>query len=696
MASRDAVVSAAMRTPVHTPIADRFLFGASVYPENLTRDRWLAMLDLFVEARMTVLRLGESAWGALEPQKNAYAFDWLRRALDDMEGRGLRAILGTNSYIAPMWLHVEHPDMAMRTESGAPIHPMFRKAASLCHPGYREASGRFLAAMGHAFRDHPAVIGWQLDNEIDADAVLRPDYNPHAERAWTAWLQRRFGSVEAMNASLGLHHWGLAAPTFEAVPQPRTQKTDSAQLSALTLANLYFRRDVIAEFLLEQAAILREAGVETWLMTNWMTNWTSPVDDPKLHDTLDFAGLNVYPIGPDRVRFWRDKSWHLDAARSAHGRGAFLITETRFGVTGTSEMLDPFPSEAEFRLWMMQMVAFGASGLIYWSGHRWHGGHWPHWGAVVSWSGEPEPDIAWVRDLGALFDRWGQTLLAHPVAISAAVITDFDQRAALQAYRHTPASADLMPQAFELLHRLGLGAEALAPEVAARAGQLDGHDVIIVAAAPTVGGDALVLALTQAAERGATIIIGPMTAYQTSDGVFHWDGPGHPLEALAGAATRALRRLGGLDDPDRLAVGVDGLGENVTLLIDGYCELLTPGPETDVVARLTAEDAVISGQAVVTRRRLGTGEVFRLGIWPDAATLGRLLSARRHHALTAILPADMRLAPRTDGSLFLINNAREPRRIPLVQPMRDRFGAGDAAADAVLPPYGVLWLEAVT
>jgi beta-galactosidase GanA len=49
------------------PISDTFLFGASVYPENQTRDEWLRMLDHFERAAFTAVRLGESAWGHLEP-----------------------------------------------------------------------------------------------------------------------------------------------------------------------------------------------------------------------------------------------------------------------------------------------------------------------------------------------------------------------------------------------------------------------------------------------------------------------------------------------------------------------------------------------------------------------------------------------------------------------------------------------------
>jgi beta-galactosidase len=165
------------------PIADRFLFGASVYPENQIRDEWLRMLDHFHRAGFTCLRLGESAWGHLEPARGEYAFEWVAQALDDLHERGFQAILGTSTYIAPVWLMAEHPDALLELEPGVSIHPMYRKAASLTHPAYREACRALITAYGRAFRDHPAVIAWQLDNEIDAASMLRPDYNSAAEQA---------------------------------------------------------------------------------------------------------------------------------------------------------------------------------------------------------------------------------------------------------------------------------------------------------------------------------------------------------------------------------------------------------------------------------------------------------------------------------------------------------------------------------
>lgn len=659
----------------------------------LRRDLWLGMLDRFGEAGFTVLRLGESAWGHLEPAPGDYRLDWLARAVDDIAGRGMGAILGTNTYIAPQWLLERHPDARAEMVPGMPTHPMYRKAASLAHPAYREACRGLVAALGARFAGHGAVIGWQLDNEIDASSMMGPDHSAAARAAWTAWLRARFGTVERMNERLGLHSWGMMVRSFEAVEQPRDTFTESvySQLPALKLAGIRFRRDLIAGFLREQAEGLRAAGATGWIMTNWMTNWLTPADDPALAGVLDVAGLNVYPIG-DRQRFWEGHAWHLDLARSAGGAGRFLVTATRIGVTGTTAMFDAFPSRAEWRLWMLLMVAFGADALIYWSGHRWHGGHWPRWGGLLDWRGEPEPDAPWVAELGAFLGRHGERLLAAPVRADAAVLTDLDGRAALQCYPHMPGSAEVLRGAFGLFHRLGVGVDAVTP-AAVLDGALARYRVVVVAAAPALDDPALAEALRDFAAGGGVIVVGPFSAYQEADGRFAAQGPGALLEGLCGARIRSIRRLGAAGEPGYgtlLARWADGAESPVA--VEGYVELLEPRGAA-VEARLAHPEPIYAPFALATRREVGRGVVLRLGFWPgDDAVLHRLGRelARRGVAVHGPFPPGVRAVPRADGSLFVANSGGESAAATPAGPWVDLIDGADPAAP--LPPFGIRWL----
>src|SRR5580698_5511776 len=102
-----------------SPAAERFLFGASVYPDIDGAGQSKAILDLLERAHMTVARVGESSWGNLELAPGQYNFGWLRDFLDQMHRRGISAVLGTSTYIPPQWLAAEHPEILVVLEPGS-------------------------------------------------------------------------------------------------------------------------------------------------------------------------------------------------------------------------------------------------------------------------------------------------------------------------------------------------------------------------------------------------------------------------------------------------------------------------------------------------------------------------------------------------------------------------------------------------
>jgi hypothetical protein len=63
------------------------------------------------------------------------------------------------------------------------------------------------------------------------------------------------------------------------------------------------------------------------------------------------------------------------------------------------------------------------------------------------------------------------------------VLTDFDERAALQIYPHTPSSLSVLGQSFDALHRLGVGVDSMNLARAAHAANLERYSLIVIAAA---------------------------------------------------------------------------------------------------------------------------------------------------------------------------------------------------------------------
>ena len=319
-------------------VTDKFLYGASVYPEFQSKEEQIKMLDLFEKADLTVLRLSESSWGNLEPEPGKFNFGWLRAFLDEMHKRKMKAILGTSSYIVPQWLAANHPEILWQYSDSSYSHPMGRHSVSRNHPLFRAHLEKYITAMGREFKDHPAVIGWQLDNEIEANIASRTDYNPVNRSSWTEWLEKNYKTADEFNRRLALVQWGLQINSLKNVYLP--SKVNESELPALKLAHLKFQKDDVMEYFRWQRSLLEKAGVKHWITTDLNMVYYTVADEPRPDNPFDIMGLNEYQPTEDNPAYWASQSMFHDIHRSSNNKGTFLITETRIGPAGSERIWD--------------------------------------------------------------------------------------------------------------------------------------------------------------------------------------------------------------------------------------------------------------------------------------------------------------------------------------------------------------------
>jgi len=143
----------------------RVLFGAAYYHEYQTPDRLKIDLDLMAEAHVTVIRVGESVWSTWEPEDGRYNLEWLEPVLNGAHERGISVILGTPTYAVPPWLARLYPEIAGERSTGVRIPWGARQEADFTHAAFKFHAERVIRRIIERYAGHPAVIGYQVDNE---------------------------------------------------------------------------------------------------------------------------------------------------------------------------------------------------------------------------------------------------------------------------------------------------------------------------------------------------------------------------------------------------------------------------------------------------------------------------------------------------------------------------------------------------
>lgn len=204
-----------------------FLYGVVYYPEQWPESQWDSDLACIVETGMNVVRMGEGAWSVWEPEEGCYNFALFDRALELCQKRGLKAIMGTPTYIPPAWLTERYPEVLRVSFDGKPLVHGSRRHYNYTSPTYQRKCRALIEALAEHYKDHLAVIGWQIDNELNCHVDVSFAESDHL--AFRAWCKDRYKTLETLNKAWGTVFWsqtysdcgrGLVAAAYGNVSEP--------------------------------------------------------------------------------------------------------------------------------------------------------------------------------------------------------------------------------------------------------------------------------------------------------------------------------------------------------------------------------------------------------------------------------------------------------------------------------------------
>ena len=605
-------------------------FGAAYYAEY-HRDDVEADLDLMAAAGFTVIRVGESVWSTWEPEAGVFDLDWLTPVLDGAPRRGIGVILGTPTYAVPMWLTRLYPEIAGETASRHRVGWGARQEMDFTHAAYRFHAERVIRQVVGRHGSHPAVIGFQVDNEPG----LRLLHNHDVFQRFTDWLRRRYGTVERLNEEWGLVYWSHRLSRWDDLWQPEGNVQPQYDL-----AWRRFQAEQVTEFIGWQADLVREVAGGRGFVTTCISYEQPGVDDEKLSARLDVASGNAYYEMADSLRHPSDlprstgpMGWVVRGPWAVTGladlmwsskQAPFLVTETNAGSIGFSAT-NQSPYDGQWRQLAWLLVARGARLVEYWHWHTLPFGAEAHWGGVLPHSGIPGRAYREIARIGAELGAVGDAFADATPDFDVAVLYDTDSKFALSTQGPVPGGDGAMmvdPDSYRhVVAAFSRGIfDAKRQQRLVRRDQLrdvlpERVPVLVVPALFTASDDDLDR-LAAYARSGGHLVLGPRTGYADIEGRVR--------------AERAPARFGEaagtwFEETSSLAEPVPVTGRLV-----GAATTLAEGLVLDGAQALATYTHPHLGRwAAVTTRPVGAGRITVIGTVPDqelAAALVRWLA----------------------------------------------------------------------
>jgi beta-galactosidase len=389
------------------------LFGAAYYAEYQEKGTLEHDLDLMVEAGFTVIRVGESVWSTWEPRNGEFDLDWLEPVLDGAHARGISVILGTPTYAIPPWLQTLHPEIASVDARGHALGWGARQEMDQSVPVYRWYAERIIRQVVGRYAAHPAVIGYQVDNEPGNNL----SHNESTFQAFVAWLRARYGTVERLNEEWGLVYWSHRISEWSELWRPGGNLMPQYQLEWRR-----FQGEQATDLIAWQAGIVREYARDDQFVTTCISYSRPQISDDELAASLDITAGNPYYLMQDglsadvdlprRAEWWHTGPWALfqwaDRAYSSR-QERFLVTETNAqSIGGPWQNQPPYPGQIKQAA--LALVARGSRMVEYWHWHTLHFGVETYWGGVLPHSQVPGRIYREVAELGASLKRIGGSL----------------------------------------------------------------------------------------------------------------------------------------------------------------------------------------------------------------------------------------------------------------------------------------------
>ncbi len=441
------------------PKIDKVLFGVAYYDEYMPYDRLDKDVQMMKEAGINVVRIAESTWSTEEPQDNVYDFSHIDRVLNAMHKAGISVIIGTPTYAVPTWLVKKYPEILAETPAGKNKYGA-RQNMDITNPHFLFHAERIIRKMLEHVKDHPAIIGYQIDNETKSYHVS----GTNAQQLFVVYMKNKFPSLDALNKAFGLDYWSNRINDWSDFPS-----TDGSINASLSSEYATFQRKLVTDYLGWQAGIVREYKKSDQFITqNFDLEWRGysygvqpDVDHFAAAKSLDIAGIDIYHPTQDQLT-GIEISLGGDMARSMKEGKNYFVIETE--AQGFAQWV-PYPEQ--LRLQAFSHLASGANMVSYWHWHSTHNGLETYWKGLLSQDFEPNPTYNEAITIGKDLEKIGDHLINLKKKNKVAILFSNEALTAFESFGFgwgvNVKYNDILRPYYDALYKMNVGVDFVDP-----------------------------------------------------------------------------------------------------------------------------------------------------------------------------------------------------------------------------------------
>jgi beta-galactosidase len=660
------------------------LFGAAYYEEYMPYDRLNKDIDMMKAAGINVVRIAESTWSTVEPADSVYDFSHIDRVLNAMHKAGIHAILGTPTYALPAWLVHQHPDVLAETPRGKNQYGP-RQNMDISNPHFRYYAERVIRKIIEHVKDHPAIIGYQIDNETKPYNTAGPE----VQKQFVQYMRQKFGSLDSINRAFGLDYWSNRINSWEEFPSM------NGSINASELAEFAkFQRKMVTDYLRWQNKIVNEYKKPSQFIThNFDFEWRGysygiqpDVNHFDAATATDIAGIDVYhPTQDDLTGI--EISFGGDLGRSMHKGQNYLVLETQ--AQGFPEWT-PYPGQ--LRLQAFSHLASGANMVEYWHWHSIHNSAETYWKGLLSHDFEPNPTYEEAKTIGKDFQRLSEQLVNLTIKNKAAILFSNEALTGFNQFGfgwYNPASYnDILRPYYDALYKMNVGVDFIDPSRS----NLNDYALIVVPALYAAP-DSLLEALNAYVKQGGHVLYTLKSGFADQH-----------VKVRSSIQPGIINKACGIEYSQFTIAknaAIKGSLANASSPIGGWMELIKP-TTAQVLAQY--DHPVWKQYAAITQNKYGQGTATYVGCMIGPAIIDTLLSklineaGLRSAAQSLHFPLITKQGTNTVGKSirYIFNYSAQTQRF------NNPFGSGTELLTGKtianqqgldLPPWGVMILS---